>query len=586
MADKTEIQRLDTPEQFEKETGLKTTPEVWRPINTTFAKLAELKDQLASLPQAEKDARTRAFIEANKAEWVTTKTTPALTAGVTWWVVAAIDKWVEKNGFLKDMWWSMKEWIQWWFDENLKDLMTPPGKDADMWDKFIFQLKKFFFPLFAPLFGIDLKKYGFKSGSQIASEAEQKNAPSAVIKSIDQNAKSGKTTLVSKLLVRFSPAYQKDEDLYTKKGWQNASAIIASDVFQRKTFAELEQIRKTNPNVNYSSTLEKLLPVTNVKDSKETWYALDVLISSESRISAFTKNPNWKSLPLTELIPTLHGEMSIMQGFESIRTREDLEKFFQTDIFEWGKLSENTSSRIEHLRTQYAGLTPVLITHILGNTPASYEWVGLDDVTYASEKEFLGKLKWYKDGLLSNMKTTPAMNLGMDVSSMIQDLRPHEALKFFVLTGGKTDYSQFSIFEKVLFYKAVINTLGNDNLRDTNSRSYQYMTALLEGIANESSNIPPEVKSFLWTTLINVAKKMAQEAGDAISWWFLGLSLENQLKVAAVVAVLAIAIPHVRVAVVGTKALIIGLAVGIGGMTLAQAMSASDSDILTKIKGK
>lgn len=66
MAITPETKRLDTPEQFEEATGLKPTPDVWRPINTTPAKLAELKEQTSSLPQRERDIRTRAFIEANR----------------------------------------------------------------------------------------------------------------------------------------------------------------------------------------------------------------------------------------------------------------------------------------------------------------------------------------------------------------------------------------------------------------------------------------------------------------------------------------------------------------------------------------
>lgn len=101
MATSETPQRIDTPDQFERETWLKLAPEIWKPINTTLAKLAELKDAIASLPQEEKDARARAFIEANRAPDAPTgapiqAAAPAATAGIG----------AELWGILKDATWE------------------------------------------------------------------------------------------------------------------------------------------------------------------------------------------------------------------------------------------------------------------------------------------------------------------------------------------------------------------------------------------------------------------------------------------------------------------------------------------------
>jgi hypothetical protein len=58
------------------------------------------------------------------------------------------------------------------------------------------------------------------------------------------------------------------------------------------------------------------------------------------------------------------------------------------------------------------------------------------------------------------------------------ELRPHEALKLFIVTGGKTNFAEFSTPEKLLYYKTLISLLG-DSRRDTNSASYGVATQIV-----------------------------------------------------------------------------------------------------------
>ena len=59
-----ETKKIDTPTQFEWEVWYKPSPEVWKPINTTSQKLAELKEDLGKLAPENRAQKAAEFIKA------------------------------------------------------------------------------------------------------------------------------------------------------------------------------------------------------------------------------------------------------------------------------------------------------------------------------------------------------------------------------------------------------------------------------------------------------------------------------------------------------------------------------------------
>ncbi len=102
-----ETKKIDTPTQFEWEVWYKPSSEVWKPINTTPQKLAELKEDMKNITTPEKRAEKAAeFIKANQALSDTSVVAPLVATGVVGATVSdTISDSIKdvKKTFLKDL---------------------------------------------------------------------------------------------------------------------------------------------------------------------------------------------------------------------------------------------------------------------------------------------------------------------------------------------------------------------------------------------------------------------------------------------------------------------------------------------------
>lgn len=125
MADTPETKIQYTLEQFEWETWVRPTLEVWKPIKTTPQQLAELKERIKDLGEPEKRAKAKEFIDRNQttSSW---SEYMASAMATTAWVGA--DVW----NMIKDAAWEATAELKkpWFFKSIFSDKMKDWVKDA------------------------------------------------------------------------------------------------------------------------------------------------------------------------------------------------------------------------------------------------------------------------------------------------------------------------------------------------------------------------------------------------------------------------------------------------------------------------
>ena len=248
------------------------------------------------------------------------------------------------------------------------------------------------------------------------------------------------------------------------------------------------------------------------------------------------------------------------------------------------EFGEKIKSKIASLSANYKWLDLALATHIISERPEniSKAKIGKNDI----QIEFLGKLEEYQRAFSSVFLSNKHLNLGTKGYEWFftgsNSLRPDEILKLFILTGWKTNFSAFSIPEKIMYYKSYIGLL-RDNRRGLWEAGYGVATQITEALLSDDTTIiPADVKKVMSNVLWSAARWFFAEMGDFVSGTFSNLSPAKTATVLAIAWTIILLIPQIRIAKVWLTALAMGL--WIGWVSVASAMSMSEAELQKKIE--
>lgn len=350
-----EIKRLDTSEQFTQETWLSITPDIWKPINTTPAKLAELRDQVASLPQAEKDARARAFIEANRAPDAPTW---ALAQAAATTATAGIG--AELWGLLKDATWeAMAEVKKPWFwkghmGDFMKDAlegMLEAKKEGGIMGFFagigLMFLKPFAKKLW--LSEEQLKELGIDVPVWSTPTTSVPSAPTALRTQVNQwprdlvvqstagyflrkTHERGYNDLWSAVWAGTKDAWNSDETEAKKAIEKEAKVILGWNGLAGKTYTEIIA-HKDDPDIATKLGLTGLNTKTQIPALR---LAVSALAVNEAHIQELIwgKHSNWRELPLHTFLENFY----VYTGMATVTKVADMVK--DIDFKDPGKYAE------------------------------------------------------------------------------------------------------------------------------------------------------------------------------------------------------------------------------------------------------
>ncbi len=336
MADQTlETKRLDTPEQFEAQTGYKPTVEFWKPINTTPAKLAELKDSIGPLSPTDKAARTRDFIEANKASDVPVQRAPEMIAPAVAIATATTSVGTEVGSMLSDMakeatselkkpgFWKEK---MGGFMKDAVEAMLEAKKEGGVMGFFAWLLLGMFKPWMKKL-GLSadqLKELGVEvpatAWAPVNPEPTPWTKPAEAIKKTAETSKdTAVTTLTSNYF--FRKAQTRDYNWLWTAVWEGTKdATVNRDEKKARVDIEAEWKRILGyAAVGKLSFRQIVAEKDNADIAKKLWItglnketqipalqlAAKVLSANEAWIDDMLKNtahPNWRDISMAEFL--------------------------------------------------------------------------------------------------------------------------------------------------------------------------------------------------------------------------------------------------------------------------------------------
>lgn len=621
-----ETKRLDTAEQFEQATWLRTTPEVWRPINTTPAKLAELKEQTSSLPESEREARTRAFIEANKASEAPSEAPAqvvavAATAGIGAEIGSVIKDAgkeavaeLQKPGFWKD---QAKPFIK-DIVEGLVEAKKEPWVMSTLAGFALRIIMKFSFfrnmltPEQLKDLGIEATSGSWGGGGSVeAPKPDDWAKPPVKLKEAVENELSNQAyRLTGMLLVRgmskptYSTVLGAAWDGVGDKSWKedelkrrdetdmSAVNILMNAEVRKKSYTEIIQLWKAGiDQLAWSGT------DTNLRNASAT-LVIDMLNKNKSTFSAvFSDTPNWDKMPLDELMKKLYLEKwlrhaeSFTQKLQSINFSDMAD--LPSDIFLWAKFDADGNlqgdgifaSRYQSLKSQW--LTPGLLAKLhtdnnTANLPVAHainpiigSWINWTERSFVEKMTDPNKFLWV---FITSLKEKFGYSDAMIAYMRADKLKMKDLFDLYVITGWEPNIEKLNIWEKSLL-TAKLQAYFFTNSADI-------YASYIKDIYDKSDTYPLVNQAF--TLISDTANKSVYELAKAVSkiawqWvnvvmWWLGIT-SPEWKILASSGILAWVLTlAVQMAPIGRFAGVVMkilLALWLVGISVAQATSSS-----------